>query len=87
MTRGWSRYVSRGLFYIMLTIIFVYIVFPFFWAFRSSVTPNSELFLTPVHWWPDNPTLEHYQEVFSNSDFLIAFATRQLWRRRPRCWR
>jgi trehalose/maltose transport system permease protein len=72
MTRGWSHYLSRGLFYIVLTIIFVYIVFPFFWAFRSSVTPNAELFLTPVHWWPDNPTLEHYQEVFSNGDFLIA---------------
>jgi len=72
MTRGWSHFASRVLFYIVLTVIFVYIVFPFYWAFRSSVTPNVELFVTPVHWWPDNPTIEHYQEVFTNGDFLIA---------------
>ena len=25
-----------------------------------------------MHYWPDNPTLEHYQEVFTNGDFLVA---------------
>jgi trehalose/maltose transport system permease protein len=72
MTRNWTYYASRVLFYIILAVIFIYIVFPFYWAFRSSVTPNAELFVTPVHYWPDNPTLEHYQEVFTNSDFLVA---------------
>jgi trehalose/maltose transport system permease protein len=60
------------LFYLILTVIFVYVVFPFYWAFRSSLTPNGELFVTPVHYWPENPTLEHYEEVFSNGDFLVA---------------
>jgi len=72
MTRTSSHYVSRVLFYLVLTVIFIYIVFPFYWAFRSSVTPNGELFVTPVHYWPENPTLEHYQEVFTNGDFLVA---------------
>ena len=72
MTRGFSHSASRVLFYIILAIIFIYIVFPFYWAFRSSVTPNGEMFVTPVHWWPDNPTLDHYREVFSNADFLVA---------------
>src|SRR5215467_12524002 len=72
MTRQQSSFVGRVLFYIVLTIIFVYIVFPFYWAIRSSVSPNSELFVTPVHYWPENPTLEHYIEVFTNGDFLIA---------------
>jgi trehalose/maltose transport system permease protein len=60
------------LFYIVLAIIFVYIVFPFYWAFRSSITPDGELFVTPVHYWPVQPTLAHYQDVFSNGDFLVA---------------
>ena len=72
MTRTQTYVISRTLFYIILAIIFVYIVFPFYWAFRSSVTPNGELFVTPVHYWPVAPTFEHYQEVFTNAEFLVA---------------
>jgi trehalose/maltose transport system permease protein len=72
MSRTAQHYVSRTLFYILLVIIFLYIVFPFYWAFRSSISPNGELFLTPVHYWPDQPTLDHYIEVFTNGDFLVA---------------
>ena len=72
MTRTNRFYVSRVLFYIVLAIIFVYIVFPFYWAFRSSLSPNDELFATPVHYWPAAPTLDHYREVFTNGDFIIA---------------
>jgi trehalose/maltose transport system permease protein len=72
MSRTQTYFVSRALFYVILAIIFVYIVFPFYWAFRSSVTPNGELFVTPVHYWPVQPTMEHYQEVFTNGDFLVA---------------
>src|ERR671939_601510 len=72
MTRRQTYYVYRKLFYLLLAVIFVYIVFPFYWAFRSSITPDNELFTTPVHYWPVNPTLAHYQEVFTNADFLVA---------------
>jgi trehalose/maltose transport system permease protein len=72
MTRSQTYYVSRFLFYIVLAIIFVYIVFPFYWAIRSSFSPNNELFSTPVHYWPAQPTLDHYIEVFTNGDFLVA---------------
>jgi trehalose/maltose transport system permease protein len=72
MTRTQSYYLSRTLFYIVLAIIFLYIVFPFYWAIRSSVSPNNELFATPVHYWPSQPTLDHYIEVFTNGDFLVA---------------
>src|SRR5689334_18113663 len=72
MSRTTQYYISRTLFYILLAIIFVYIVFPFYWAFRSSISPNGELFVTPVHYWPEKPTLDHYIEVFTNGDFLVA---------------
>ncbi len=72
MTRSQSGLFSRVLFYIVLAIIFLYIVFPFYWAFRSSITPDGELFVTPVHYWPTHPTLVHYEDVFSNADFLVA---------------
>jgi trehalose/maltose transport system permease protein len=72
MSRAQRYYMSRTLFYIVLAIIFIYIVFPFYWAFRSSISPNDELFSTPVHYWPQSPTLDHYLEVFTNGDFLVA---------------
>ena len=72
MTRTQTYIGSRVLFYLVLAVIFVYIVFPFYWAFRSSITPDGELFVTPVHYWPVAPTLAHYQDVFSNADFLVA---------------
>ncbi len=72
MTPARSRYLSRTLFYLLLIVIFVYIVFPFYWAFRSSITPNGELFVTPVHYWPEAPTLAHYQQVLTDNQFLYA---------------
>lgn len=72
MNRAQQYYISRTLFYIVLAIIFIYIVFPFYWAIRSSITPNNELFATPVHYWPQQPILDHYIEVFTNGDFLVA---------------
>ena len=74
MTRQQRFYINRTLFYLLLAVIFVYIVFPFYWAFRSSITPASELFATPVSYFPKTPTLAHYQQVFSDTRFLQALA-------------
>ena len=74
MSRTQSYYLSRGLFYVVLAIIFVYIIFPFYWAFRSSITPDGELFVTPVHYWPAAPTFAHYEQVLSDGNFIRALA-------------
>ncbi len=74
MTRTQTYVLSRSLFYLLLAVIFVYIIFPFYWAFRSSITPSNELFATPVSYFPAHPTLAHYQQVFSDSHFLQALA-------------
>jgi trehalose/maltose transport system permease protein len=70
MSRTQSYYLSRTLFYVVLAIIFVYIVFPFYWAFRSSITPDGELFVTPVHYWPTQPTFDHYAQVLGDGQFV-----------------
>jgi trehalose/maltose transport system permease protein len=64
----------RGLFYLLLLVIAFYIVFPFYWALRSSITPDNALFSTPVQYWPTNPTMNNYQLVFGNDQFLRALA-------------
>jgi trehalose/maltose transport system permease protein len=59
-------------FYILVAAIFVYAIFPFYWAIRSSFTPDGELFKTPISYFPSNPTLFNYREVLGNGDFQKA---------------
>ena len=63
---------SRVLFYLLCAVILVYTIFPFYWAFRSSITPSSELFATPVSYFPARPTLDHYRQVFASGQFRQA---------------
>ncbi|MBV9327176.1 MAG: carbohydrate ABC transporter permease [Chloroflexi bacterium] len=72
MTKAQRRTISRVLFYILLAIISIYLVFPFYWAIRSSITPDNQLFSTPVVYWPDTPTLINYQLVLSSPNFIKA---------------
>ena len=70
--RSVRRIVKRIPFYLLLAVIFVFALFPFYWALRSSFTPESELFLTPVQYIPLDPTLDHYRSVLSSGEFQDA---------------
>src|SRR5438105_15672013 len=74
MSKTQQRVVTRTLFYIMLIVIAFYLVFPFYWAFRSSITPDNQLFSTPVQYFPSSPTLGNYVLVLTNGNFLRALA-------------
>ena len=67
-----GRLINRGLFWLLVAFILVYTIFPFYWALRSSITPSSELFTTPVSYFPRNPTWEHYRQVFASGQFRRA---------------
>jgi trehalose/maltose transport system permease protein len=71
-SEGRSNIVSRVLFYILVVVILIYTMFPFYWAVKSSITPSNRLFTTPVEYFPASPTLEHYGAVFSNPTFVGA---------------
>jgi trehalose/maltose transport system permease protein len=59
-------------FYLLVAAIFVYAIFPFYWALRSSFTPDGDLFKTPISYFPSSPTLFNYREVLGNGDFQRA---------------
>jgi trehalose/maltose transport system permease protein len=61
---------GRILFWLLLLIIIVYLLFPFYWAVRSSITPDADITSTPVQYIPSHPTFDHYRDVLGNSDFL-----------------
>jgi len=68
----WGRFLRKLPFWLLIAIIFVYALFPFYWAIRSAFTPDSDLFVTPVKYFPSHPTLTNFREVLSTKDFQHA---------------
>jgi trehalose/maltose transport system permease protein len=70
--RNWSfgGIARRGLFWLLIAVILLYTLFPFYWAIVSSLTPGSRLFDTPVRYWPADVTFNNYKEVFG-ADFFV----------------
>jgi trehalose/maltose transport system permease protein len=66
------RRVRRLPLYLLVGLIFIYALFPFYWALRSSFTPDRDLFSTPVQYFPVNPTLANFREVLGSGEFQRA---------------
>lgn len=72
MTRRRSRVVGRVFFWLLVVAIFVYLMFPFYWALVSALKTQAELIRTPATLWPDNPVLTNFRAVLSNDRFIRA---------------
>jgi trehalose/maltose transport system permease protein len=68
----YGRILFRAPFYLLIAAIFVYCLFPFYWAVRSSLTPEGDLFATPLQYVPSHPTLDNYRGAFSANFFTDA---------------
>jgi trehalose/maltose transport system permease protein len=65
--RSARRLIGRIAFYILMAVIILYTVFPFYWAVVSSLRPGSELVSTSLI--PQNPAWSNYTAVFSEQPF------------------
>ena len=70
MNKSVRRSINRVLFWILVAFIFVYLMFPFYWAIVSALKAEPELIRTPATLWPENPTLQNFRAVFRNEAFL-----------------
>lgn len=46
---------------------------PFLWMLLSSFKTEGEVRRVPPTWWPDDPTLANYRELFDRLDFPLYF--------------
>jgi trehalose/maltose transport system permease protein len=67
-----GRFLRRVPFYVLIAAIFVYALFPFYWALRSAFTPEVDLFKTPIQYFPAHATLTNFRNVLSSGDFQTA---------------
>ncbi|MDM7324403.1 MAG: carbohydrate ABC transporter permease [Thermus sp.] len=61
--------INRMLFYLLVTFVVVYSVFPFYWALISSFKPSDALFASDPSFLPLPFTLDHYRNVFIQANF------------------
>lgn len=77
MNRSATQLINNILFWFVILVVFVYMLFPFYWAINSSLKTEAQLQMTPATFIPRDPqsnaillTLRNYQAVFRNETFL-----------------
>lgn len=48
----------------------LFLIFPFYWTFVTSIKPEIELYGSVVGYWPENLTFEAYKNLFKEFNFL-----------------
>lgn len=81
MNKQITHLINRILFWILVVVVFVYMIFPFYWMLNSSFKDEAQLQMTPATFLPSDPesgrvtlqafSLINYQAVFKNSAFLL----------------
>jgi trehalose/maltose transport system permease protein len=71
MRTSWLNILQRIFFYILVAGIAIYALFPFYWAFNTSLKTEMELYGQATY-FPKDPTLENYRYVFNDDRFLTS---------------
>jgi multiple sugar transport system permease protein len=61
---------KSALSYLLLAALIVFLLFPFYWTFVTSIKTSAELYGQNVTYWPKAPTFESYRRLFSEYNFL-----------------
>lgn len=60
---------ARCIVYILLILISIAMLFPFFWMVRSAFMTNREIMTTPIQWLPSHYDLENFKKAFERATF------------------
>ena len=56
--------------YLPLAALLIFLLFPFYWTFVTSIKPEQELYGSVVTYWPLSATFESYRKLFFDFNFL-----------------
>ena len=58
---------------VLLALMLLFLLFPLYWTFLTSIKPENELYGKVVTYWTAHPTFEAYKKLFTSTvDFLSA---------------
>lgn len=69
------KVIGRIVFFLLLFLISVYLLFPFYWAINSSLKNEAQLAMTPTTSIPVNPKTHKFQPTFSNYKSVLSNGT------------
>jgi multiple sugar transport system permease protein/arabinosaccharide transport system permease protein len=61
-----GRVAGAALINLALLLLVAATLIPYVFMWTSSFKENSQIFATPIVWWPANPTLKNMQDLFAN---------------------
>ena len=70
MNKATRKIIGNIFFWILVVAIFVYLMFPFYWALVSALKTGAELNEAPATLWPRDPELTNFIAVLQNGQFL-----------------
>lgn len=59
---------KRWILFILLAVVAIAMLFPFYWTFQTSITPGASVTKAPTL-WPADPGISAYEELFTRLDF------------------
>jgi multiple sugar transport system permease protein len=73
VTSGLERRLRAGATYATLALFAVFCLFPFLWMLDTSLKPPGEVRSLNPTFWIVNPTLENFNHVLTDGNFLVYF--------------
>lgn len=72
-----SKLAGQIIFWLLIVVMFIYLVFPFYWTIVTSLKTENQLIMTPATFIPRDPvtkdisiTFQNYGAVFRNDTFI-----------------
>ena len=69
----WKRRTSHLFIYLILAVFAIIAIYPFAWMISASLKFDTQVFIYPVDWIPDNPQWGNYLKVFEKFNFVSYF--------------
>ena len=63
----------KGLIYILLVLLSLFMLVPFYWMVISSLKLNKDVFSIPMKWWPDSIHWNNYQIIWKKLPLTTFF--------------
>lgn len=70
MRKNGKKGISKVFFTLGIIAFLLFLIFPFYWIFITSIKPEEELYGKVVTYWARNITFDAYKELFGAFNFL-----------------
>jgi multiple sugar transport system permease protein len=70
MKENKNIFIKIAVLYVPLAVMLIFLLFPFYWTFVTSIKPEKELYGSIVTYWPQLVTFESYRKLFFDFNFL-----------------